>query len=80
MKVRLIVPLTEIECSRRNALRDKPQAFVLREGTVGELVDTFDKGQHYMVEFACEKSGRCQWLGMLRRSEIDFVEEFARAA
>ena len=80
MKVCLAVPLSEIECARRNALSEKPPALVLAPGAIGAVLEIFEQGESYLVEFGDEAAGRCQWLGILRRSEIELVPGIARAA
>ncbi|MGD9805863.1 MAG: hypothetical protein AB7E81_03585 [Hyphomicrobiaceae bacterium] len=80
MKVCLKVPLSEIECARRNALSEKPPGLVLQEGMEGALVEISDKGESYMAEFIHEETGQCQWLGLLRRSEIEVLPDIAQAA
>jgi len=80
MKVCLKVPLNEFECARRNALSEKPPHLVLQEGTMGTLVEIFDNGESYMVEFDDQETGRCLWLGLLRLTEIKIMPDVAQAA
>lgn len=80
MKICLKVPMNEIDCARRNALSEKIAGLALQKGMVGTFVEIFDNGESYMVEFNDPLTGRCQWLGLLSRSEIEFVTEIARAA
>lgn len=72
--------MDEHECSRRNALFAKPAALMLEKGTLGTVVEILDDGQCYLVEFGSRGAEECDWLGVLRRSEVEFAPEVACAA
>jgi len=80
MKVRLTIALNERDCARRNALSHKPPALALSQGTIGTLVDTFDNGDSFMVEFGRNGADQCDWLGILSSTEIELVPDIAQAA
>jgi hypothetical protein len=80
MNVCLKVPLSDVDCARRNALSEKTPGLALHPGMFGTVVDVFENGNSYMVEFNDEGTGRCQWLGLLRPSEIQFVWQIVRDA
>lgn len=69
---RLVRELDQGECLRRNALSNKRPDLKLREGSVVTVLETLDQGNAFLVEFA-EKKEKCDWLGVLYPTEIEFV-------
>jgi hypothetical protein len=78
MKVRLLQAIEAPECARRNALTNKATGYALQAGDIGTLLDTFDGGRCFLVEFGARDA--CEWLGMLQASEIDLLPEVDAAA
>jgi hypothetical protein len=68
------------ECARRNALTNKPADLVLAAGSMGIVVDTFDGGGAFLVEFGSRGPHQCDWLGVLYASEIELMAMVAEAA
>jgi hypothetical protein len=78
--VRLIHQIDERECVQRNALANTPTGFELSAGAVGTVVDTFGNGAEFLVEFGHRGPYHCDWLGVLKASELEFLPGTARAA
>ena len=78
---RLVRPLDEGECKRRNALSRTQPGLTLRSGQVGNVLETFGQGEAFLVEFG-PKANSCDWLGVLYRNELELVhaEQADRAA
>lgn len=71
---RLVRELDAGECLRRNALSHKRPDLKLRQGSVVTVLETLDQGNAFLVEFA-ERKEKCDWLGVLYPSEIEFVSK-----
>ena len=68
--------LTEGEARERNALSTTKPGLRLAAGDVVRIIDTFDQGTHFLVEF--DRSGKakkdtCDWMGVLKAGEIEMV-------
>ena len=77
MTARLLRPLSEVEAKERNALSATKPGLKLQAGDVVTVVETFDAGSSFLVEFT--KSGKpkndsCDWMGVVRVGEIEIVE------
>jgi hypothetical protein len=73
MTAKLLREIDESECLRRNALSEKRRGLALRQGSVVTVLETLDEGKAYLVEFGQKAPDRCDWLGVLYPSEIEFV-------
>ena len=71
--------IDEHECARRNALANTPTGFALSAGAVGTVVDSFASDAEFLVEFGSRGSEHCDWLGVLKASELEFLPD-AQAA
>ena len=80
MMVRLMRGIDEIECVRRNALRQKRPGYVLRHGEIGTILETFEDGRAYLVEFGHLAPDACDWLGVLYPTEVEVLPAAAAAA
>ena len=78
MHIRLTRSIDGDEMLRRNALTLKDSNLVLGNGEIGSVVDVFENGEAYLVEFG--NAGRCQWLGVLYLREVEIVTDAALAA
>jgi hypothetical protein len=78
--VRLTREIDERECAQGNALTKRLVGFVLTAGTIGTVVDTFGGGEEFLVEFGSRGEDNCDWLGVLKASELEFLAEIAQAA
>jgi hypothetical protein len=77
MTARLIRNLTEHEARERNALAVTKPGLQLAAGDVVRVVDTFDQGTHFLVEFdrgGKQKKDTCDWMGVLKATEIEVVD------
>jgi len=74
---RLLRELDASECLRRNALSNKRPGLELRQGSVVTVLETLDQGNAYLVEFG-ERKDKCDWLGVLYPTELEFDEAGAR--
>ncbi len=77
MTARLLRPLSEHEARERNALSATKPGLKLQTGDVVTVVETFDSGSSFLVEF--NKGGKlkkdsCDWMGVVSVSEIEVVE------
>jgi hypothetical protein len=52
---------------------------VLAAGALGTVIDTLDSGT-FLIEFGDRGPHECDWLGALYASELQLVEELAKAA
>lgn len=74
---RLLRPLSEIEARERNALSATKPGLKLQTGDVVTVVETFDSGSSFLVEFnrgGKAKKDSCDWMGVVSVSEIEVVE------
>ena len=78
IQARVVKSLDASACAQRNALSRTPEHFKIPVGTIGTVVDQFSDG--YLVEFGGRGADRCDWLGVLYASEIEFILEVAKAA
>jgi hypothetical protein len=74
---RLLRELGEREVRERNALSATKPGLALKAGDVVTVVETFDAGSSFLVEFT--KSGKakkdsCDWMGVVTLSEIEVVD------
>ncbi|MDX2159586.1 MAG: hypothetical protein SFW09_24030 [Hyphomicrobiaceae bacterium] len=60
------------ECRRRNALSNKRGDLTLSQGSVVTVLESLDQGRAFLVEFGEQAPDRCDWLGVLYPSEIEF--------
>jgi hypothetical protein len=77
MTARLLRPLNEREARERNALSATKPGLALNVGDVVTVVETFDAGSSFLVEF--NKSGKpkkdsCDWMGVVTLAEIEVVD------
>jgi hypothetical protein len=77
MTVRLLRAMSAHETRERNALTTKDEGLALAAGTVVTVVETFDKGSAFLVEFT--KSGKakkdsCDWMGVVKPTEVEIVD------
>ena len=73
---RLLRAFDANEAQQRNALSQTKPGLVLAEGDLVTVVETFDNGEAFLVEFS--KSGKakkdsCDWMGVLSPAEIEVV-------
>ena len=73
MTAKLLREIDESECLRRNALSDKRRDVSLRQGSVVTVLETLDEGKAFLVEFGQRAPDKCDWLGVLYPSEIEFT-------
>lgn len=78
---RLMRAMDEGEARRRNALSSTKPGLSLKEGELVTVVETFDAGSAFLVEFT--KGGKikkdaCDWMGVLYPSEIEVVDVAAK--
>jgi hypothetical protein len=78
--VRLTRQIDKSECSLRNALTNKPVGLVLVAGQVGTVIERFGGGNEFLVEFGSRGPDHCDWLGVLKASELEFLPDAALAA
>jgi hypothetical protein len=76
-RARLLRPLNEQEARQRNALSATKPGLKLQIGDVVTVVETFDAGTSFLVEFS--KSGKpkqdaCDWMGVVSANEIEVVD------
>jgi hypothetical protein len=77
MTARLLRPLSEHEARERNALSATKPGLKLQTGDVVTVVETFDSGSSFLVEFnkgGKAKKDSCDWMGVVRVNEIEIVE------
>jgi hypothetical protein len=60
------------ECRRRNALSNKRVDLRLSQGSKVTVLESLDQGRAFLVEFGEQTPDRCDWLGVLYPSEIEF--------
>jgi hypothetical protein len=77
MTARLMRAMDEFEAKRRNALTSTKPGLRLAEGDVVTVVETFDAGSSFLVEFT--KGGKvkkdcCDWMGVVSVNEIEVVD------
>ena len=72
-KARLVREIDAGECLRRNALSEKRQGLSLKQGSTVTVLETLDQGNAFLVEFAGRTPDKCDWLGVLYPTEIEFV-------
>jgi len=70
---RLLREIDAGECLRRNALSVKRQGLKLAQGATVTVLETLDQGNAFLVEFAERAPDKCDWLGVLYPTEIEFV-------
>lgn len=75
---RLMRDLDAGECLRRNALTNKQPGMRLRQGQTVTVLETLDQGNAFLVEFGEKTPEKCDWLGVLYPTEIEFVKSHAR--
>ena len=69
---KLVRPIGEDECRRRNALSRTLPGFTLKPGQIGNVLETFGQGDAFLVEFG-PKANSCDWLGVLYSNELELV-------
>jgi hypothetical protein len=77
MTARLLRPLSEHEARERNALSATKPGLKLQTGDVVTVVETFDSGSSFLVEFnkgGKPKKDSCDWMGVVSFNEIEVVE------
>jgi hypothetical protein len=77
MTVRLLRAMSARETKERNALTTKDEGLALAAGTLVTVVETFDKGAAFLVEF--NKAGKpkkdtCDWMGVVKPAEVEIVD------
>lgn len=73
---RLLRPLNEREAKERNALSATKPGLKLQMGDVVTVVETFDQGTSFLVEFnkgGKAKKDACDWMGVVSASEVEIV-------
>jgi hypothetical protein len=73
---RLLRPLNEREAAARNALSATKPGLKLQMGDVVTVVETFDQGTSFLVEFnngGKAKKDACDWMGVVSASEVEIV-------
>lgn len=75
---RLVREIDAGECMRRNALTNKRPGMKLKSGTVVTVLETLDQGNAFLVEFGEKAPEKCDWLGVLYPTEIEFVQTAKR--
>lgn len=68
--------MDEAEAKRRNALSATMPGFHFKVGDMVTVVDTLDAGSSFLVEFtkgAKAKKDSCDWMGVLKATEIEVV-------
>ena len=71
---RLVRDLDAGECMRRNALTNKRPGLRLVQGATVTVLETLDQGKAFLVEFGAKTPEKCEWLGVLYPTEIEFVK------
>jgi hypothetical protein len=74
---RLLRPLSETEARQRNALSATKPGLKLQIGDVVTVVETFDAGTSFLVEFnkgGKAKQDACDWMGVVSASEIEVLD------
>jgi hypothetical protein len=78
---RLLRELGEREVRERNALSATKPGLALKAGDVVTVVETFDAGSSFLVEFTKggkAKKDSCDWMGVVTLSEIEVVDVAAK--
>jgi hypothetical protein len=78
---RLLRELSEREARERNALSATKPGLSLKAGDVVTVVETFDAGSSFLVEFnkgGKAKKDSCDWMGVVSLSEIEVVDVAAK--
>lgn len=70
---RLVREIDPGECLRRNALTNKRPGLKLNQGSMVTVLETLDQGNAFLVEFAEKAPDKCDWLGVLYPTELEFV-------
>jgi hypothetical protein len=73
MTAKVLREIDECECLKRNALSNKRRDVALRQGSVVTVLETLDEGKAFLVEFGQRAPDKCDWLGVLYPSEIEFT-------
>jgi hypothetical protein len=63
---------------RRNALTNKRPGMKLKSGSVVTVLETLDQGNAFLVEFGEKTPEKCEWLGVLYPTELEFVKSAKR--
>jgi hypothetical protein len=74
---RLLRPLNEREAKERNALSATKPGLTLHTGDVVTVVETFDQGTSFLVEFnkgGKAKKDACDWMGVVSATEVEVLE------
>jgi hypothetical protein len=77
MTARLMRNMDVGEAKRRNALSSTKPGLALSEGDVVTVVETFDSGSAFLVEFnrgGKFKKDSCDWMGVVYPAEIEVVD------
>jgi hypothetical protein len=77
MTARLMRNMDVGEAKRRNALTSTKPGLALSEGDVVTVVETFDSGSAFLVEFnrgGKLKKDTCDWMGVVYPAEIEVVD------
>jgi hypothetical protein len=80
MTARLMRTMDEREAKERNALSVTRPGLALKAGDVVTVVETFDKGSAFLVEFngaAKTKKNACDWMGVVYPAEIEVISTIA---
>lgn len=75
---RLVREIDAGECMRRNALTNKRPGMKLKSGSVVTVLETLDQGNAFLVEFGEKTPEKCEWLGVLYPTELEFVKSAKR--
>lgn len=78
-QARLVREIDAGECMRRNALTNKRPGMKLKQGSTVTVLETLDQGNAFLVEFGEKAPEKCDWLGVLYPTEIEFVKTAKRA-
>ncbi len=76
MTARLMRAFDEREARERNALSVTKPGLALKAGDVVTVVETFEKGSAFLVEFnsaAKAKKPGCEWMGVVYPAEIEVI-------
>ncbi len=76
---RLVREIDAGECLRRNALTNKRPGMKLAQGSKVTVLETLDQGKAFLVEFGEKAPEKCDWLGVLYPTEIEFEKSAKRS-
>jgi hypothetical protein len=81
MTARLMRGMDVGEAKRRNALSATSPGLALREGDTVTVIETFDQGSAFLVEFnrtGKAKKDTCDWMGVVYPAEIEVIDIAAK--